>query len=53
MTTFIESKETLSLYQEFIDLINSPMSSWLKVKEEKGIKIWNRNHDYAPSTMLS
>jgi len=53
MTTFIESKETLSLYQEFIDLINSPMSSWLPVKEEEGIRIWNRDHDYAPSTMLS
>ena len=53
MTTYIENKETLILYQEFIDLLNQPMTSWVPVKQEEGISVWNRNHDYAPSTMLS
>ena len=53
MSTFIENKETLSIYQEFIDLLNSPINTWSPVKIEENIKIWNKNNDYVLSTLIT
>ena len=52
-STIVKSEETLSLFQEFLEEINSPKEKWVEICNEEGIKIWNRNHDKAPSTFLS
>ena len=52
MATIIENKKTLALYQEFIDLINSPLKTWTPIKLEPNVKLWSRINDYENPTLI-
>ena len=48
--TKIENMETQTVYDEFMELINSDISTWQESETTENIKIWRR--DYDPSTTL-
>ena len=48
--TKIENMETQTVYDEFMELINSDISTWQESEMTENIKIWRR--DYDPSTTL-
>jgi hypothetical protein len=51
--TVVTHEETLALYTEFLEELNSPKEKWVEIENEEGYKIWNKPHPNAPSTFIS